>query len=525
VTVDVAIRGGTVVDGTGTSAVEADVGLVGDRIAVVGDLAREPAGTTLDASGCFVAPGFIDMHSHVEESILLGESLEPKLRQGVTLEVLGQDGVGLAPIPDDARSAVEETFTAWSGATALDWRWESVSDLLHRMDGSENNVVYLVPHGNLRIAVAGLEDRPMTSSEMDHARALLGRALDDGAAGFSTGLTYLPCMFADTAELIALCEIAARRRRYFSPHHRGYGVTAMRSYEECAEICAASGVAVHLTHAVLEYPVNAGRARDLLAIVDREAAAGRSMTLDSYPYTAGVSSLASFLPAWTQEGGAHATLQRIREPALQIRIRNDVAAGRIPVGTPVDWDALVVSSVVDRRFEQHVGSSIREIAASAGRDPFSCFIELLDANDLSVQVLEFAADEENVRTILRHPAHMVCSDGALRDGRPHPRAWGAFARFLGRYVRELGSVGWEEAVRKMTSLPASTIGVRDRGRIAEGLYADIVVFEPDTVSDTATYDQPMSPAVGMRHVMVNGEPAIIDERYVPRKAGRALAIA
>jgi len=525
VSLDLAIRGGTVIDGDGGPGYEADVGIEGGRIVEIGRLSEPHAPTVLDASACFVAPGFIDMHSHVEESLLAGESLEPKLRQGVTLEVMGQDGIGLAPAPHGTKELIARTYSTWSGTgSELDWGWSSVGELLDRLDGGETNGVLLVPHGNLRMAAARLEDRDVREGELDEMRRELAHALQQGAAGLSTGLTYLPCMFASTSELIALCEVVAASDGYFSPHHRGYGIGAIECYLECDEICRASGASVHLTHAVLEYDENAGRADEILRIVDRARADGYDMTLDTYPYTAGVSNLASFLPAWAQEGGHDPTMQRLTDDSALNAIRRDMLDGRIPTHTPIDWEVLVLSSVDHPRHREWVGSSLARVGELSGLDPFGCFVDLLIENHLTAQVLEFAADEQNVRALLPHARHMVGSDGTLQGSRPHPRAWGAFARFLGRYVRDLGLLPWEEAIRKITSLPADTVGIRDRGRVAVGNHADIAVFEPGSVIDTATYDHPASLAAGMRHVLVNGEPAIEAERSTARRAGRALRV-
>jgi N-acyl-D-amino-acid deacylase len=512
---DVLIRGGRVIDGSGDPSFRADVGIAGDRVAAVGNLGEEQARRTVDADGLFVCPGFVDMHTHSDLQLLVNAAHEAKVHQGVTLEVLGQDGLSYAPVTDEVLAQLRTQLAGWNGDPAgFDWSWRTVGEYLDRLDeGIAVSAAYLVPHGTLRMCALGLEDRAPTDAELAEMKRLLADGLEQGGVGLSAGLTYTPGMYASDDELVALCEVLRERGGFYCPHHRNYGLRALEAYADCIEIARRARVPLHLAHAHLGFPVNKGRAPELLALIDRARDDGVDVTLDTYPYLAGATYLHAFLPSWMHAGGAAATLERLRRPDLRERLRVELeeegSDGFHDV--PIDWNTIVVG-----------GRSIAERAAEAGARPIDLVCDVLVEENLGVACIAHTGNEENVRTIMTHPAHMAGSDGILVGDRPHPRSYGTFPRYFAVYVRELGILTWEEAVRKMTSLPAQRLGFADRGHLRPGMAADVVCLDPDRVQDTATYEEPRRLPEGIPYVLVNGRFVVDDGRRTDELPGRAL---
>ena len=524
---NVLFQGCEVVDGTGAPRARRDVAVSDGRIAAVGEAAREvPVGRTVDASGLVLAPGFIDLHSHSDLALLTDARHEAKTAQGVTLEVLGQDGLSYAPNDEAALSQLRTQLAGWNGdPEGLDWDWRTVGGYLDRIDrGSAVNAAYLVPHGTVRLMCVGNDDRRASADELDAMRALLSAALEQGAVGMSSGLTYTPGMYADTDELIALCRVVGAYGGYHGTHHRSYGKGALEAYEEMIHVAEVSGCPVHLTHATLNFPTNSGRAPQLLDLIDAARARGVDVTLDTYPYLPAATTLAALLPSWAAEGGPDALTARLRDPAVRARMAADlnVTGSDGCHGVPLGWDAIQIAGTKFPRNASHVGSSVTEAARRAGSPPAEFCFDLLLDDELGTSCLMHVGNEENVRAIMRHPAHLVGSDGLLTGSRPHPRAWGTFPRYLGHYVREEGWLTLEDCVAKMTGRAARRLGLTDRGRIAPGLAADLVLFDPDTVLDLATFDEPRTAPAGIPHVLVNGEFVIDDGRRTEARPGRAI---
>jgi N-acyl-D-amino-acid deacylase len=501
------LRGAVVVDGSGRPAVAMEVGISGDRITEVAP--RVSGGPVVDLTGLVLAPGFVDMHAHSDLALLTAPDHLAKVSQGVTCEVIGQDGLSYAPVDDTTLPQIRQQIAGWNGDPAgFDWDWRTVGGYLDRLDsqGVAVNACYLVPHGNVRAVVLGWDARQPTPSEVDEMRALVAQGMRDGAFGMSGGLTYPPGMYADTAELVALCEVVAAHGGFFDVHHRSYGVGALDAYAEMVAVSEASGCPLHLAHATMNFPVNAGRAGELLDLLDE------TVTLDTYPYTAASTTLASLLPSWAAAGGPAATLDRLADPDTRERIRVDVEE-RGPDGNhgvPVRWDAI------------RVGASTRPDRVGGPVTSFDDFVDLLVADRLGTTIVFHVGHEENVRTIMRYPRHLVGSDGLLVGAKPHPRAWGTFPRYLGHYVRELGILTLEECVARMTARAAARLGLADRGLVRPGYAADLVAFDPATVADRASYDDPRQPAEGIPYVYVNGVAVIADSRPTGALPGRAL---
>ena len=524
--VDLVIAGGRLIDGAGNPWQWADVAVQGERIVAVGPLKGAGAKRTINADGRFVTPGFIDFHTHSDLQPLVNPLQECKTRQGVTTEVIGQDGLGLAPLTPATATQLRSQLAGWNGdPPEVDWNSSTISEYLDRFDGQVAvNVAMLVPHGTVRMAVMGMDNRAPTPAELSTMRALVDQGMREGAVGLSTGLTYTPCMYASDDELVALCEMLAPYHGYYCPHHRNYGMRALKAYADSIEIGRRAGVPVHLTHAHFGFPVNKGRAPELLSMFDAARRAGVDVTLDTYPYLAGATYLHAILPSWVHEGGTDAVLKRLRDSALRTRIRHEVEVEGSDSwhDVPVDWGIIQIGGIVGGHDPWAIGMRLDAAAAKAAMAPFDYFCDLLVRTRLGVSQIAFIGNEENVQAILQHPIHMVGSDGILVGEMPHPRGWGTHTRFLAHYVRDLGLLTWEEGVRHMTSAPAQRLGFLDRGIVRPGNMADLVVFDPDTLRDTATYEQPRRYPVGVSHVVNNGQLVIDDAAPTGATPGRAL---
>jgi len=521
----VRLRGATVVDGTGAPGFRADVVIADGRIReVVGDAAST---RSVDADGLVLAPGFIDMHAHSDLALLTDPEHMAKVSQGVTLEVLGQDGLAYAPVDDRTLTDIRHQITGWNGDPEdFDWNWRDVGGYLDRLDGSgiAVNACYLVPHGSVRMLVLGYDDRPPSSDELQRMRTLIREGMTQGAIGMSCGLGYTPGMYADKDELTELCRTVAELGGFLAPHHRSYGAGALDAYAEMIAVARAAGCGLHLSHATMNFGVNEGRAGELIALLDTATAEGCDLTLDTYPYLPGSTTLAALLPSWTSAQGPDGVLGLLTDPAACSRIREDmeVRGSDGCHGVPMDWNTVRISGVGDPALAGRVGRTVAELARDDARAPFEVFRELLLADRLATTILHLVGHEENVRAIMRHPRHTAGSDGLLVGTRPHPRAWGTFPRYLGHYARELGVLGLEECVAHLTGNAARRLRLRDRGLIRPGYAADLVLFDPEAVRDTATFEQPRLQAAGIEHVYVNGVAVLEHGRRTGEQPGRAL---
>ncbi|MFF4904585.1 amidohydrolase family protein [Streptomyces sp. NPDC001260] len=529
---ELVIRDADVVDGSGEPSYRADVVVDGGRIvsivkeAAAAGCQRPEARRELDAEGLVLSPGFIDMHAHSDLALLRDPDHSAKAAQGVTLEVLGQDGLSYAPVDDRTLAEVRRTITGWNGhGDDIDFDWRSVGEYLDRLDrGIAVNAAYLIPQGTVRMLAVGWEDREATPGELDRMRQLVAEGMEQGAVGMSSGLTYTPGMYAEDAELTELCRVVASYDGYYCPHHRSYGAGALEAYAEMVDLSREAGCSLHLAHATMNFGVNKGRAPELLRLLDDALASGADITLDTYPYTPGCTTLAAMLPSWANEGGPEAVLKRLADDDTAERIRHHMeAVGSDGChGVPIEWETIEISGVSDPGLAGFVGRSVRESADLRGESPWATARHLLLRDRLGSTILQHVGHEENVRTIMRHPVHTGGSDGILQGTKPHPRAYGTFPRYLGHYVRELGVLSLEECVAHLTSRPAARLRLPDRGLVREGYRADLVLFDPRTVAAGATYENPRTLPTGIPHVLVDGRFVIEDGRRTDVLAGRAV---
>jgi N-acyl-D-amino-acid deacylase len=523
---DLVIRGGTVVDGSGQPGRPGDVGVVGEQIAAVGDLSKAEAARVVDGTGLHVAPGFIDTHTHAEGALLVDPQNAMGVRQGITTLFLGIDGMSYAPLSPDRYRAFRRWLGGLLGFPPEDLDMRSVAAFrrhYHRQVAV--NTAYLVPHGTVRLEVLGFRDLPLTGEPLAAARRLVREGLEQGAVGFSTGSKYYPGPWADTEELVELCRtvrdagavyMCEPRSANLERAHGGSGV------REALEVARRTGVRLHFAH-YRTAPATAGRIDRIMADIDPAKAAGADVSFDVYPYPAGSSISVSLLPSEAQEGGPDAILARLRDPAQRGKI-----AAAVEEQATLPLDDLVFSYLP--RHPAVEGMTLGDAARAAGRTMGDFLCQLLLDEDLAVGHLGapprslalWRQVSQDIMTLLARPDYMVCSDMTPAGAYCHPRSFGAFPRLLGRLRREFGGLSLEAMVQRMTDAPARRFGLQGRGRIERGAFADLVVFDADRITDTATYDDPRRFPVGIPYVAVNGRLAVDDERCTGVLAGQAV---
>jgi len=521
---DLVIRNGTVADGLGGEPVRADVAVAGEIIqAIAPDLPTGDA-RVLDAAGAVVAPGFVDIHAHGDLYALLCPEAASRLHDGVTTEVVGN--CGESPFPQsDAMLALRRDTKEECGIAA---DWKTLDDYARRHDavGSGINRGSLVGHGNVRQAVMGEEDRPASDGELAAMRREVRAAMAAGAFGMSTGLLYTPGMYATSEEVWALAEEVAAADGMYASHIRSESSRIEEAIEEFVEAGRRSGVRLQLSHFKVSGEANWPRVSSVIALVERLQAEGLDLGCDRYPYTAGCTSLTALLPGWSREGGRECLLQRIADPATRARLVAELAAYR-PLTDA--WEVIHIATARADDYASAEGRSIPDVATERGREPADLALDLLTASGGRTSIVMFSMCEENLAKIIALPYVAIASDSTVRSaegptaqGKPHPRTYGTSARVLGRYTREQGVLTLPDAVRKLTSLPASRLGLTRRGVLRPGAFADITVFDPDTIIDRATYPHPQQYSVGVRHVVVNGAVALEDGELTGVRAGRFL---
>jgi N-acyl-D-amino-acid deacylase len=517
--VDFLIQGGQIVDGTGAPMRRADIGVSGGRVAAVGVLRQAQARVTIDARGCIVCPGFIDMHSHADLALLTGRDMDGRLRQGITTEVLGQDGLSYAPASGDNLDAWRRYLVGLDGdAPDSAWKWHTVGEYLDQLEGRASNAVYLIAHGAVRVEAMGWEARPAGKDELAAMRSLVRQGLAEGAAGLATGLTYVPCAHATTDEVVALCQEVGEVGGLYVTHLRSYGELLLAAIDEAIEIGRRSGAGVHISHLRMTSPANWGLSSAVLAKIDRAREEGVQVSFDLYPYTAGCAPLFALLPLWAQTGGVDRILARLRDPAEVQRVTAEMVSWK------ADWTTYTLSNAPDVPCGAWDGASLSGAAAELGMQVEAFIPRLLLETELDATIISAGGSEVDNERLFAHPACAVGSDGVLLGRHPHPRGFGCYPRVLSRYVREAGALSWEQAIQKMTGLPAALLNLPDRGCLREGAWADVVVLDPERVADGATFSEGRLPPAGIEWVLVNGQVVVEKGQYLGSEAGRALRL-
>jgi N-acyl-D-amino-acid deacylase len=526
---DLLIQQARVIDGSGAPAFVADVAIRGDTIAAVEPIASPQARVIIDGAGLTVGPGFIDLHTHSDYTLLVNPLAESKVHQGVTTEVIGNCGTSPAPLGDEAypiiRTRMEQQYE-------LEVTWRTLAGYLERLteSGIAVNVVPLVGHGTVRSAVMGYAQRAPTASELARMQGLITDAMAEGAFGLSTGLIYAPGCYADTAEIVELVKVVAQAGGMYFSHIRGESETVLEAAQEAITVGERAGVAVQISHLKTAGRANWEKTAALLDLLDQANAHGLDVTGDMYPYTAGATSLGALLPPWVHEGGLAKLLPRLRDQQARARMRQDIEQGLDGWWNPVraaGWPGVQISRAPQHRSYQ--GMRLSDVAALRQQDPLEAALDLLLAEEGNAGVVLFMMGEAQVEAILRHSRVMIGSDagvtapyGVLGRGHPHPRAYGTFPRILGPYVRERGVISLEAAISRMTGLTAWRLGLTDRGLVRPGYKADLVVFDAQRIADRATYDTPHAYPSGIRWVLVNGQVLLHDGERLPVLPGRVL---
>ncbi len=521
---DLLIAGGTLVDGTGEPGRPGNVAIDGDRLVLPSGDVDIAALRTIDATGLVVAPGFIDLHSHGGLVMLAEPRHEPKVRQGVTTELVGVDGNAYAPFPSRADLLDFAVLNGGlDGRPDIAFDWSTVAEYLAHYDGASSvNVAYVVGNSPLRIAAIGWDDVAATEPTLADQRAMLREAMEDGAFGLSTGLDYPPGAYATTAELAALAEESARLGGFYHTHVRyPLGDGFLDPFREAIEIGRRGGSPVHITH-FYHRATFPGPPEQMLALVDDARAEGLDVTFDLYPYEWSSTRLLIMLPTWIQAGGVGPLKARLADRSARERIRDEMSArGRLFAGDRT-WDALRLGAFTRPEHLAWEGRTLGDVMRETGRDPIDTICDLLLAEDLRVNQVTPGPHTDGIRAFLRHPRAMVGTDGVLIGDKPSPRTYGSYPRILGQFVREERLLGLEQAVHRMTGMPAARLGVRERGILADGFAADLVVFDPATVATPATYDEPRQFPEGIPYVIVNGTVVVDGGEHTGATPGRAL---
>jgi N-acyl-D-amino-acid deacylase len=520
------IRGGTILDGEGGSR-RADVAVAAGRIRRLAPT-LPPAARDVSAAGLYVSPGFIDIHCHSEYAAFVYPRAESKVLAGVTTDVSGNCGSSPFPLEGEFLQRRQAEWRHYG----LEIDWHTPRQFYARAEAAPSSVnrAMLAGHGAIRAAVVGYAGRPTDAAERRRMRALLEEALEAGAFGLSSGLLYPPGCYADVDELSDLAGVTTAAGGYYTSHIRSEGSALLEAIDEFLEVLRRSGARGQLSHLKAAGAANWHKTAQALDRLRQARAEGLAVTADRYPYLASMTDLDSMLlPDWAVEGGREAELARLSDPATRRKLMGEILARH---GEADYFDRILIAEVTPAGPKDPVGKTLRQVAEAAGREPLEAAFDLIVLHNTQVAAIHFSMSEDNLRAILAEPYVSIGSDSSLRhlpaaeaeagSGLAHPRAYGTPARFLGTYVREARLMDWPEAIRRMTGLPADVVGLPDRGRLRDGAWADLVVFDPKTIADRATYQRPAVAPAGIRHVFVNGEQVVADGRHTGATPGRVL---
>jgi len=525
---DVVIRHGTIYDGTGAAGKAGDVAILDDRVAAVGDLSAERGREEVDATGLAVAPGFINMLSHSETSLIEDGRAQGTLRQGVTLEVFGESSMG--PLTEQMKKDAMER----QGDIKFNIVWNTLGGYLDHLvaRGISTNIASFVSAATVRANEVGLDNRPPTAEELERMRAHVRVAMDEGAMGLTTALIYIPGVFAKTDELVELAKVASASGGMYISHMRSEGDRLLEAIDETLTIAREAKIRAEIYHLKESGQTNWNKLDPLIAKIENARKEGLEITADMYNYTAGSTGLDAAMPPWVQEGGYKAWATRLQDPKIRERVRREMTA------PGPAWENLMLAAggtgtllvgFKNEALRIYAGKTLDEVAKLRGKSVQDTAMDLVVEDGSRVQVVYFLMSEDNVKRQIQLPwvsfgsdASSMAPQGAFIKTSTHPRAYGNFSRLLGKYVRDEHVIPMEEAIRKLTSFPAATLRIKERGRLEKGYFADVVVFDPKTIADTSTYEKPHQFAVGMKHVWVNGGQVLKDGEHTGQKPGRVV---
>jgi len=523
---DLIIKGGVVYDGLGNPGKEADIAIRDDRIVLIGEnLGTTRAGRIIEADGLAVSPGFIDMHTHTDIGLLANPLAESHIRQGITTEISGNCGSSPFPLADEIYEEIKKVIKD-EYDIQLDWR--DINGFFHRLEekGMALNYVTLLGQGDLRGKVVGFDDRPATPEQINLMKTILEENMRAGAWGLSTGLEYAPGSYAGTEEIIELCHVVAANNGIYATHMRDEGDALLDAMDEAIRIAREAGVSTQISHFKVAYPRNWQKIDAAIEKLDGAKDEGLPVMADRYPYIAGSTGLSLYFPLWARQGTTKDFIARLKDPGQDEKLRAYIQEQGEKIGS---WENVRICSVATDKNRHLEGKNILEAASEAGKETYDFIRDLLVEEENQVSMVVFMMKEENLKRILSHPLVSVGSDGSavapygvLHKGKPHPRFYGTFPRVLGKYVREERIMTLPEAIRKMTSVPADKFGFNGRGRLSEGYYADLVIFNPDTVVDRATWEDPHKYPEGIEYVVVNGQVAVEGGETTGALPGRIL---
>lgn len=525
---DVVLKGGTILDGTGSPAWKSDVGIVGDTITAIGSIAPEQGKKVIDVSNLYVCPGFIDIHSHSDYSIPAYPTADSRVRQGITTEITGNCGSSAAPMTglgrEDSQKGLKEEYD-------YDAQWTDVASYFETLEKKKIslNQALLLGQGTIRSSIIGLEDRRVTPDELNAILRIVEEGMDQGAVGLSTGLEYTPGRYTPTEEIVQMTRVVARRGGFYASHIRNEEKLLLEAVNEAIDIGRQTGARVEISHLKAAGRVNWDKQRASLQLIEAaRSEEGVEVLADAYPYTAYSTGLTVNLENWALDGGTEALMKRLKNPADRERIRKEVDP-RIRYNEPGGYDLMVISEVYSEKNKNCIGKNIEQIAEMWNIEPVDAFLRLLEEENASVGYVGHGMSPENVKMILSHPLVMISTDGysiaptgKVAETKPHPRSYGTYPRVLGYYCREERIFELPVAVKKITSMPADQTGLPDRGRLGRGKKADIVVFDAATVKDVATYEDPHRYPVGIPYVVVNGVIVVSNGNHTGATPGRIL---
>jgi len=523
---DILIKNGSVIDGTGKKEFVADVGIKDGRIVLIGKATDVSAKTVIDAKGLKVVPGFIDIHSHTDADLIINPRAESKIRQGVTTEITGQDGFSWGPLGGPEIELTRKNFLDQYGE---ELKWNTIGDFLN--DFSQRkfsvNIATMVGLGTIREFVVGLDDRPANPDELKRMQFEVIKAIEEGAIGISTGLEYTPGSFASTDELIELCKVAPEKFRLYATHMRNEDNYVLEAIDEAIEISKRSNARLQISHLKVSGKSNWNKVDAVIEKIEKAVKDGLEVHADRYTYVAYHTNLSSLFPLWSRDGGTEKFLERLKDRNLQNQIREYVE--KKVSNLDGDWNGVLISSIGKEEFKHYQGKTIQQLSEEFGMNGYETSVKILLDAENQVMMMGFGMEEKSTEKILAHPLVMISSDAGSHAPYPpmnreiaHPRAYGTFPRAIAKYVRERKICSLEEMIKKMTSMPADKLGFNDRGRIAEDKFADIVIFDYEKIQDRATFTEPHQYPDGIPYVIVNGEVVISNYDHTGAMPGKVL---